>query len=74
MSRLPLDLTPIATNTTNPKTSPIDLITIGTKTPEPTPRTLPTEKSTRPMESSKQNGKVHVPEDTELDPSFSDSS
>ena len=37
MSRPPLDSTDIGTNMTNRKTSPIDLIPIGTKMPEPMP-------------------------------------
>ena len=36
MSRPPLESTPIGTNTTNSKTSPIDLIPVRTKTPNPT--------------------------------------
>ena len=43
MSRPHLDLTPLGTNTTNGTTSPIDSIPVGTKTPDPTPLTQPTE-------------------------------
>ena len=45
MSQPPLESTPIGTNTTNGIMSPIDSIIIGTKTPEPTPQTRPTESS-----------------------------
>ena len=38
MSRLPLDSNTIGTNTTNGITSPIDSISVGTKTPDPTPQ------------------------------------
>ena len=43
MSPLTLDSTPIGMNTTNRKTSKLDLTPIGTKTPEPTPLTRPME-------------------------------
>ena len=72
MSRTPLDSTPIGTYTTSGTTSPIDLIPIRTKNPEPTPQTRPKESPTRPMESStgpaessKRKGKEHVPADPE---------
>ena len=42
ISRPTLDLTPFGMNTTNRTTSPIDSILVRTKTPEPTPLTLPT--------------------------------
>ena len=67
MSRPPLDLTPLGTNTTNRTTSPIELIPVGTKLPEPTSLTPPTE-------FSEQIGKGHVPGDPYQDPSSSDSS
>ena len=67
MSRPTLDSTHIGTNTTNGTTSPIKSILVGTKTPEPTPLTLPTE-------FPEQNGKLHVPDDPDSDPSLSDSS
>ena len=46
MSRPPLDSTHIRTNTTSVKMPQLDLIPIGTKNPEPTPQTQPTESST----------------------------
>ena len=67
MNQLPLDPNTIFTDTTNGTTLPIDLIPIGTKTPDPTPQT-------RPSDSSKRKGKVHVPENPEIDPSLSESS
>ena len=54
MSQPPLDSTPISMNTTNRTTTPINSIPIKTKTPDPTPRTRPTESSTQPMDSSNQ--------------------
>ena len=66
MSQSPLYSTPLGTNTTNGKTSPIDSIPGGTKTPEPTPLT-------RPTELSEQNVKLHVPGEPDPDPSSSDS-
>ena len=62
-----MDLTPIGTKTTNTKISHLELTPVGTKTPDPNTLTLPTE-------LSKQNGKEHVPEDLESDPSLLDSS
>ena len=62
-----MESTPLGTNTTNVSTSPIDSIPAGTKTPEPTPLT-------RPTELPEQNGKVHVLGDPDPDPSLSDSS
>ena len=41
MSRPPLDSTPFGANTTNGTTSPIDLIPVRTKIPDPTPQTVP---------------------------------
>ena len=67
MSRLTLDSSPIGTNTTNGKTPPIDSISVGTKIPEPTPLT-------RPTEFTEQNGKAHVPDDPDPEPSLSDTS
>ena len=67
MSRPTLDLTPLGMNTTNITTSPIDLIPVGPKTPDPTPLTQPTK-------LIEQNGKAHVPGDPDPYPSFSDSS
>ena len=67
MSQPHLNLTPLGTNTTNGKTSPIHLIPVGTKTPEPMPLT-------RPTELPEQNGKAHVPGEPDPDPSSSDSS
>ena len=55
-------------NTTNGTMSPIDSITTGTKTPDPTPRTQPMESSTQPTDYSKQKIKVHIPVDLESDP------
>ena len=67
MSRPTLDLTTLGINTTNKTTSPIDLIPVRTKTPDPTPLT-------RPTEFPEQNRKAHVPDDLNSDPSLSDSS
>ena len=47
MSRPPLDLTPIGTNTTNAKISHLDSNMVGTKTIDPKPLTQPTEYSKR---------------------------
>ena len=66
MSRPPLKSTPIGTNTKNAMMSQLDLTPIGTKNPEPT-------SLTRPTELLKRKGKVHVPEEMESDPSSSDS-
>ena len=67
MSRPQLESTPLGTNTTNKITSPMDSITVGTKTSE-------TILLTQPMELSEQNGKVHVLGESDPDPSLSDSS
>ena len=64
MSQPLLDLNPLGTNTTNKKTSPIGSIKIGTRTPEPTPLT-------RPTELTEKNGKVHVPGEPDPDLSLS---
>ena len=74
MSWPPLELNTIGMNKTNITTSPIDLMTIVTKIPEPMPRTRPTESLTRPIEYLKWKGKPHVPADPESDPWSSDSS
>ena len=74
MSQLPLDSTPFGTDTTNRKASPIDLIPLGTKTPEPMPQTRPTDSPTLATYLAKQNEKAHVPGDPDPDPSLSDSS
>ena len=65
MSRPTLDLTPLGTNMTNGTTPQIDSITVGTKTPEPTAMTQPTE-------FPEQNVKAHVPGDPDPDLSLSD--
>ena len=67
MSQPPLESTPIGTNTTNRTTSKLESIPIGTKNPDPTQHTQPTESSMR-------QGKAHVPEKLESDPSSPDSS
>ena len=67
MNQPHLGSTLLGTNLNNRKTSPIESIPFGTKMPEATPRTLPTD-------VSEQNGKAHVPGDPDLDPSLSDSS
>ena len=67
MSQPPLDSTPLGTNTTNVTMSPIDLIPVRTKTPDPTPLTLTTD-------FPEKNRKLHVPGDPDPDPSFPDSS
>ena len=74
MSRPPLYLTHFGKNTTNGTTSPIDLVSVGTKTPEPTLQTRPTDSPTLPTNLPEQNGKAHVPGDSDLDPSWSYSS
>ena len=60
MSRPLLYSTHFGTNTTNGKTSSIELIHFRTKIPDPTPLTRPTDFPTRPTESSKRKWKVHV--------------
>ena len=65
MSRPTLDSTSLVTNTTNRKTSPINSIPVGTKTPEHTPLT-------RLTEFPDQNKKAHIPGDLDTDPSSSD--
>ena len=62
MSRPTLESTTLGKKTTNGTTSPIDSIPVRTKTPEPTPLTLPTE-------FPEQNRKAHVPGN--LDPCMS---
>ena len=74
MSRPPLGSTPFGTNTTNRTTSSIDSIPVGTKIPETTPPTRPTDSPILPTDSSEQTGKAHVPGDLDPDPSSSDSS
>ena len=59
---------------TNGTTSPIDSIPVGTKMPEPTPQTRPTDFPTLPTDLLEKNGKAHVPGDPDPDPSSSDSS
>ena len=73
-SRPSLDLNPFGANMTNRTTSPIDSITVATKTPEPTPLARPMNSQTLPTDLPEQNGKVHVPGDPDPDPSSSDSS
>ena len=67
MSQPHFDLNTLGTNTTNVTTSPIDLIPLGTQSPESTSMTGPTD-------FPDQNGKSHVPGDPDPDPSLSDSS
>ena len=67
MSQPTLGSTPIGTNTTNGKTSPIDLIPVGTKMSE-------TMQLTRPTKLSEKNGKAHVPDDPDPGSLLSDSS
>ena len=74
MSRLSFDLTPLGMNTTNGTMSPIDLISIGTKLPEPTPLTLTTDSPTLPTNFPEENEKLSVPGDLDPDLSLSDSS
>ena len=62
-----MDSTPIGTNRTNEKTSHLESTPVDRKTTDP--KTL-----TRSMELSKRNGKEHVTDDPESDPSSSDSS
>ena len=66
MSQPTLDSTTNGTNTTNIKKSPIDLIPVRTKTPEPMPLTQQTE-------LPEKIGKTHIPDDPDLDPPLSDS-
>ena len=73
MSRPPLDLTILGTNTTNGTMSPIYSIQSKTKMTEPTPRTPPTDYPTLPTDLPEQNGKAHVLGDLNPDPSSSDS-
>ena len=74
MIRPSLDSTPFGMNRTNGTTSPIDSIPIGGGMTYPTPLTRPTYPPAQPTDSSKQEGKAHVPADLESDPSLSDSS
>ena len=74
MSRPALDSTPFGTNTTNRTMSPIDLVPVGTKTPEPMPRTRPTDFPKLPTDLPEKNIIVCVPGDPDPDPSSSDSS
>ena len=67
VSRPPLESIPIGTNMNNRTTSPIESIPVRTKSPEPTPFTLPTD-------FTEQNGKLYVPGDPDPDPSLPDSS
>ena len=60
MSQPPLKSTPIGTNTTNRKTSPIDSIPVRPQRLEPATLTLPTD-------LPEQNGKLHVPGDPDTD-------
>ena len=62
-----LDSNPLGTNTTNGTTSPIDSISVGTKTSKPTQLTSTTE-------STKQNGKEKLPRDSDPYPSSLESS
>ena len=55
-------------NTIYVTTSPIELIPVRTKIPDLTPRTQPTELSTRPKYFSKRKLKAYVPEEPESDP------
>ena len=68
MSRPPLESTPIGTSTAKGTTLPSDLITVGTKSPEPTPLTLTTDSETLPTAFSNQNVKSHLPVDPDPDP------
>ena len=74
MSRPTLELTPLGTNMTNGKMSPIDSITVGKKMPLPTPQTQPTDSPTIPTYFTEQNEKSHVTGDPDRDPSSSYSS
>ena len=67
MSQITLYSTPLGMNTTNVIASPIDSITVRTKTSEHTPLT-------RPTELPYQTGKLHIPGDPDPDPSLSGSS
>ena len=60
MSRPTLDLTPIGKNTTNETISPIDLIPVGTKMPEPTPLTRPTELPEKTEKRTYQGTWIHT--------------
>ena len=70
MSRPPLYLTPIGTNTTNEKIPHFEWAPVGTKTPDPKPLTLPTESSKRKEKALKE----YILENLESDPSLLDSS
>ena len=63
MSRPLLDSIPLGTNMTNKETSPIDSITVETKTSEPT-------QLTQTKDFPEQNGKEHVLGDPDPDPSL----
>ena len=64
MSRPPLESTPLDKNTTNGKTSPSYLITVGTKSPNPMPLILPKYSPELPK---------YLPGEPDPDPSLSDS-
>ena len=67
MSRPPLELTPLGMNTANGTTSTIDSIPVGTKTPEPMPLTPPTDFPILPTDLPEQNGKAHIPGESDPD-------
>ena len=69
MSWPSLDSTPVGTNTSNAKISPLDSTPVRAKTPDPKTLTLPTEQLKRKEKAGK-----YVTEDPESDPSSSDSS
>ena len=54
--------------TTNGTMSPSASIPFGTKSPEPTPLTLPTDSPILPMEFPEQHGKLNVPGYPDTDP------
>ena len=70
MSRPPLYLTHVGTNTTNAKHHICTRLLLGAKMPDLKKLTLPTESSKRKEKPQKE----YVPDDPESDPSFSDSS
>ena len=68
MSRPPLESTPIGMNKTNGTTSPSDSILFGKKSPEPMPKTIPTDSPTLQTYLTEEYGKENVLGYLDLDP------
>ena len=70
MSRPRLELTSVGKNTSHSKISPLDSTPVHTKTKDPKELTIPTELS----ETLRNSEKEYVLEDSESEPSISDTS